>query len=103
MAATDTLIALFSRHNIDQPEVEALVYPLCNTDSVDILHQVYTWSVVGVDEIISQKYAISKKLSELVSLLSDLMVGFSPPGPASLEPSAFLHFLILIAQHQSPI
>jgi exportin-5 len=103
MAATDTLIALFSRHNIDQPEVEALVYPLCNTDSVDILQQVYTWSVVGVDEIISQKYAISKKLSELVSLLSDLMVRFSPPGPASLEPLAFLHFLILIAQHQSPI
>jgi len=66
-AAIDTLVALYCRHNIDQPEVEALVYPLCNSDSVGILQQVYTWSVVGVDEIISQKYSISKKLSEVSS------------------------------------
>ena len=103
IAALDTLIALYSRHGLDQPEIEALVYPLCSPDSVRILQQVYTWSVVGVDEIISQKYAISKKLSELVSLLSEAMVRFPAPGPNALEPAAFLHFLIVVAQHPSPI
>ena len=103
MAAVDTLITLFSRHNIDQPEIEALGYPLCTVDSVRTLQQVYTWSVVSIDDIINQRYAISKKLSELVSLLSELMVRFSPPSPEVLEPAAFLHLLILIARHQSPI
>lgn len=103
MATTDTLLSLYSRHNIDQPEIEALVYPLCQTDSVGIMRQVYTWSIVGVDDLISQKYTISKKLSELVSLLSDLMARYKPPSSETLQPSAFLHFLILIARHESLI
>ena len=103
MASIDTLVTLFSRHNIDQPDTEALVYPLCNSDSVAILQEVYTWSVVGVDDIISQRYTISKKLSELVSLLSDLIIRYSPPSSETIDPSAFLHLLILMAQHESPI
>ncbi len=103
MAAIDSLITLFSRHNIDQPEIEALVYPICTTDSVRTLQQVYAWSVVGIDDVISPRYIISKKLAELVSLLSELMVRFSPPTSTILEPAAFLHLLILIARHESPI
>lgn len=103
MTAVDTLITLFSRHNMDQPEIEALVYPLCTADSVRTLQRVYTWSVVGVDDVISQRYAVSKKLSELVSLLSELIVRFSPPASEVLEPAPFLHLLILIARHESPI
>ena len=103
MAATDTLIALYSRNNIDQPEIEALVYPLCRTDSVEIVQRVYSWSIVGVDDITSQRYTISKKLAELVSMLSDLMARYSPPSSDVLEPTAFFRLLILIAQHESPI
>ena len=103
IAALDALISLYSRHNFEEAEVRSLVYPLCQPSSVEILQQVYTWSIVGVDEIDSGKYTISKKLSELVSLLSDHLTTYSPPSDDELNVSAFLQFTINTAQHESLI
>lgn len=103
MATIDAIIALYSRQSLQDTEVHALVYPLCQPESVEILRQVYGWSVVGVDDILSQRYTISKKLSELVSLLSDLITRTSPPASSELDMSPFLNFMISIARHDSLI
>lgn len=103
MAATDALLSLYGRQALQEGEVRSLVYPLCQPDAVTIIQQVYQWSVVGVDEIMSQRYAISKKLAELVSLLSDILIRLPPPESSVLNVSPFLSFLINIAQHDSLI
>ncbi|RMZ85893.1 hypothetical protein DV737_g357, partial [Chaetothyriales sp. CBS 132003] len=103
VATLDALLALYSRHSFDMTELQSLVYPLCQPSSVDILQQVYNWSIVEVDEIDSGKYTISKKLSELVSLLSDNLIIYSPPSHEALDLASFLQFTIIIAQHQSLI
>lgn len=103
MAAVDALIALYCRQALQDPEVQSLAYPLCQPGSVSILRQVYEWSVVGVDEVLSQQYAISKKLAELMSLLSDLITKIPPPDDHQLDISAFLDFMISVASHDSLI
>ncbi|KPI44323.1 uncharacterized protein AB675_8579 [Cyphellophora attinorum] len=103
MAAVDALIALYNRQSLQDGEIRSLVYPLCQPGSVSILRQVYEWSVVGFEEVISQQYAISKKMAELISLLSDLLTKIAPPEMSSLDVSSFLDFLISIAKHDSLI
>ena len=103
MAAVDALIALYCRQALTDAEVHSLVYPLVQPGSVSILQQVYDWSIVGVEEVLSQQYAISKKLAELMSLLSDLMTRLPPPETTDLDVSAFLQFMIHVARHDSLI
>ncbi|RMZ75728.1 hypothetical protein DV738_g5358, partial [Chaetothyriales sp. CBS 135597] len=103
VATLDALLALYSRHNFDKPEMHALIYPLSQPSSIAILQQVYNWSIVDIDEIDSGKYTISKKISELVSLLSDNLILYNPPSHEELDLAPFLQFTIIIAQHQSLI
>jgi exportin-5 len=103
MLAVDSLITLYGRVALVDRDVQTLVYPLCQPASVAILQQVYQWSVVGVDDILTQRYTISKKLSELVSLLADLLIRLEPPDQSVLDASAFLKFMITIARHDSLI
>ncbi|ETN38132.1 uncharacterized protein HMPREF1541_07756 [Cyphellophora europaea CBS 101466] len=103
ISALDALIALYSRQHLQDAEVQTLVYSLCQAESVGILRQVYSWSIVSVDDILTQRYTISKKLSELVSLLSDLVTRTAPPESSSMDITAFLNFMIAIAQHDSLI
>ncbi|RMD40142.1 hypothetical protein DV735_g4973, partial [Chaetothyriales sp. CBS 134920] len=103
VATLDALLALYSRHGFDTPELQSLVYPLSQPSSIAILQQVYNWSIVDVDEIDSAKYTISKKISELVSLLSDNLIFYNPPSHQDLDLAPFLQFTIIIAQHQSLI
>jgi len=103
MAAVDALLALYGRGRFEEVEVQALVYPLCQPQSVKTLQQVYAWSVVTIEQVDSAKYAISKKLAEVTSLLADLLTPYPPPASAALELSPFLHFLVAFAEHDSLI
>ncbi|EXJ94682.1 hypothetical protein A1O1_03079 [Capronia coronata CBS 617.96] len=103
MAAVDALLSLYGRSRLEELEVQALVYPLIQPDSINTLRQLYTWSIVSIDEIDSSKYLISKKLSELMSCLSDHMCQYAPPDASAFDLSPFLHFLIAIAEHESLI
>ena len=103
IAALDTLIALYSRVYASPSDTESLVFPLMQPTSVDILRELYTRSIVGADEIYDQKYAISKKLAEIVSLLSDALIHQNPPRADLLDVAPFLGFVIEVAGHESPI
>ncbi|EXJ89970.1 hypothetical protein A1O3_03037 [Capronia epimyces CBS 606.96] len=103
MAAVDALLSLYGRTRLEQVEVQALVYPLIQPDSIATLRQLYTWSIVSFDDIDSSKYVISKKLSELMSFLTDHTCQYAPPDASTFDLSPFLHFLIAIAEHESLI
>lgn len=103
MAAVDALLSLYGRSRLEELEVQGLVHPLIQPDSIATLKQLYAWSIVSVDDIDSSKYAISKKLSELLSLLSDHMCQYKPPSASSLDLSPFLNFMIAVAEHESLI
>jgi exportin-5 len=66
-AAIQGLHTLFDRSNFEAPEFQALVLPMYQSENVRLLRHLYEWSVVGVQNIDSSKYAISKKFSEVSS------------------------------------
>lgn len=101
MAAVDTLLAFYSRKTLEAVEIQALVHPLCHPASVSVLEQVYTWAVVGPDDVLDPKYAISKKLAELLYHLATLLVSWNPPEDTDLVP--FLSLIVTVAQHDSLI
>ncbi|EHY58529.1 karyopherin [Exophiala dermatitidis] len=103
MAAVDALLSLYGRTRLEELEVQALVYPLIQPEGIAGLSQLYSWSIVSVDEIDSSKYVVSKKLSELMSLLAVHTTRYAPPDPNTLDLSPFLHFMIAIAEHESLI
>lgn len=103
MAAVDALLSLYGRTRLEELEVQALVYPLIQPDGIATLRQLYTWSIVSIDEIDSVNYVISKKLSELMSFLSEHVCQYAPPDANIVDMSPFLHFLITIAEHESLI
>jgi exportin-5 len=103
IAALDALLSLYGRVRLEELEVQALVFPLVHPDSIAMLGKLYVWSVVSVDEIESPKYVVSKKLSELLSLLGDHMYQYTPPTAAILDLSPFLQLLTAVAEHESLI
>ncbi|KIY02972.1 uncharacterized protein Z520_01437 [Fonsecaea multimorphosa CBS 102226] len=103
MAAIDSLVSLYGRMRLEELEVQALVHPLIQPDSIATLRQLYSWSVVSVNELDSSKYAISKKLSELMSLFADHMCQYKPPDAGTLDLFPFLRFLTMVAGHESLI
>ncbi|KIW15048.1 hypothetical protein PV08_07835 [Exophiala spinifera] len=103
LAAVDVLLSLYGRPRMEEVEVQALVHPLVQPESILSFQRLYSWSVVSVDEIDSSNYTISKKLSELMSLLSDHMCQYVPPDAGSLNLDPFLHLLTAMAEHESLI
>lgn len=88
VAVADVLLALYARPRLEEAEVQALVYPLCQEESVHALRQVYSRSIVEIDEIQSQRYTISKKIAELVHHLSGWLILYKPPG--DMDVTAFM-------------
>lgn len=103
IAGIEALLALYGRSRLEDPDVESLVYPMCQPENCAILQQLYDWSVVSVDEIESSKYTISKKLSEMISQIADYISQKPPSSDTNIDFSFFLKFMIRIAQHESPI
>lgn len=101
LAALDTLLALYSRRNLEWVEIQALVHPLCHPGSVLVLEKVYKCSIVGADDILDAKYVISKKLSELLFHLTAAISIGPPPDDTDVVP--FLKLLVAVAQHTSLI
>lgn len=66
-AAIQGLHTLFDRSNFEAPEFQALVLPMYQSENVRLLQHLYEWSIVGVHDMDSPKYAISKKFSEVSS------------------------------------
>jgi exportin-5 len=67
IASLDCLVTLYSRGRLEDADIKSLVIPLCCTENIFALRDLYRKSVVGVDEIESPRYIISKKLSEVNS------------------------------------
>ncbi|KAI1620766.1 armadillo-type protein [Exophiala viscosa] len=103
LAAVDVLLSLYGRTRLEELEVQALVHPLTQPDSISTFRHLYSWSIVSVEDIDSSKYVISKKLSELMSLLSDHVCQYAPPDGGNFDVGPFLQFLIAVAEHQSLI
>ncbi|RVX75416.1 hypothetical protein B0A52_00769 [Exophiala mesophila] len=101
--AVEALLSLYGKTRLELIEVQALVHPLIQPDSVATLRQLYINSIVTFDDVYSSRYVLSKKLSELVSLLSDHTCQYGPPTPDELDITPFLHFLTTMAEHESLI
>lgn len=101
MTAIDTLLAFYGRKSLEIVEIQALVYPLCISTSVEALEAVYKSSIVGPDETLDPRYAISKKLAELLYHLASGLANSQPPGDVDLV--SFLSLLVAVAQHDSLI
>ncbi|OAP58493.1 hypothetical protein AYL99_07583 [Fonsecaea erecta] len=101
LAAIDSLLSLYGRLRLEELEVQALVHPLIQPDSIATLRQLYSWSVVSVNELDSSKYVVSKKLSELMSMLADHMCQYKPPDVGTLDLFPFLRFLTTVAANES--
>ncbi|KAK5075542.1 karyopherin [Lithohypha guttulata] len=99
LAAIDTLLAFYSRKSLEAVEVQALVHPLCLPASVGVLEQVYKTAIVGPDESFDPRYAISKKLGELMYHLATGLASMSPPEDVDLVP--YLTLLVAVAEHDS--
>lgn len=103
IAALDALLSLYGRIRLEESEVRDLVYPLIEQAGVTMLTDLYSWSIVRVDEIESGKYVVSKKLSELMSLVGDHMCQYAPPATDKLDLIPFLRLLTTVAEHESLI
>lgn len=103
MGAVQALLSLYGRLRLEEVEVQALVHPLLQPESIATLRHLYSASVVSIDEVDSSKYMLSKKLSELMSLLSDHICHYTSPDPSNLDLAPFLHFLTYMAEHESLI
>jgi exportin-5 len=103
IAALDCLVTLYSRSRLEDSDVKTLVIPLCCTENIFALRDLYRKSVIGVDGIESPRYTISKKLSEMISYLAGLLVHTSHDYIVDQDTSVFLEFMVEICQHESLI
>ena len=70
IASLDCMVTLYSRGRLEDTDVKTLVIPLCCTENVFALRELYRNSVVGADDIDSPRYIVSKKLSEVCHTLT---------------------------------
>lgn len=59
------LYTLYDRSHFDDNEYLILIAPMYEARNVSLLRTLYEWSIVGVENMHSPKYAISKKFSEV--------------------------------------
>jgi hypothetical protein len=64
-AAVQVLHTLYDRSHFDDNEYLILIAPMYEARNVSLLRTLYEWSIVGVENMHSPKYAISKKFSEV--------------------------------------
>ena len=103
LAGIEALLALYGRPRLEDADVEALVYPMCQPSNSAILQQLFDWSVVSSDEVESPKYVISKKLSEMISHVGDFLLQRTPTADNAIDFSTFFAFMTKIAKHESLI
>ncbi|EEH39559.2 hypothetical protein PAAG_08828 [Paracoccidioides lutzii Pb01] len=101
MAAVEALHALYSRTSYDMAEFQALVNLVYQTDNLQLLHNVYNWSIVDVNDISDVKYSISKKLSELMSYISGFLEEKNFDFHQNIDLGFFFPFLVDILRHPS--
>jgi exportin-5 len=61
------LHTLYDRFHLDNIEYSTLIAPMFEAQNVSLLRSLYEWSIVGVENMHSPKYVISKKFSEVSS------------------------------------
>jgi exportin-5 len=103
VAAVEALHALYSRSNYNVEEFQPLVYFMYQTDHLVLLRQVYEWSVVSARNLDETRYAISKRLSELMSYVAGFLEekAFNLQGASGINLPLFLDFLVAIFRHES--
>ena len=62
----ETLHALYGRTSYDIEDFQGLVDLIYQRDHLTLLRKLYEWSVVDPNNIVESRYAISKKLSEVL-------------------------------------
>lgn len=63
----ETLHALYGRTNYEIEEFQGLIDLIYGKDNLSLLRKLYEWSVVDPNSIDESRYAISKKLSEVLT------------------------------------
>lgn len=76
-AGVETLHALYGRTNYQIEEFQELIDLIYERDNLTLLRKVYEWSVVDPNSIDESRYAISKKLSEVLTTLNQCSRKFS--------------------------
>jgi hypothetical protein len=72
--------SIYTRHHLHDEDIADLVCPMLSSDSVNLLREVYNWTLSDMDvhSLDEQKYMLCKKIAEVepvhilrVSLLTD--------------------------------
>lgn len=64
-AAVEALNAICGRFNLDDDEYTKIILPMFMHDTVVLLQNLYSWSLVQATEIDEGKYLLCRKISEV--------------------------------------
>ncbi|KAF2277539.1 uncharacterized protein EI97DRAFT_374586 [Westerdykella ornata] len=111
LAAIEVIQAIYLRHHLHDEDIVELVSPMLTVDSVNLLREVYNWTLSDMDahDIHEQKYMLCKKIAEIGNSLGlfveqklrDLPEGSNIPGFLELlfditrNPSLFVSIPVL--------
>ncbi|KAF1811184.1 ARM repeat-containing protein [Eremomyces bilateralis CBS 781.70] len=94
ISTVEALQAIFARSHIESDEfAEEIIGPMLTGPRADLLRKVYVWTTEQMSDLDEQKYALCKKITELLSYLGTCLErSFSRLGPNA----AIAEFLSLI-------
>ncbi|KAL8874320.1 MAG: hypothetical protein Q9174_000319 [Haloplaca sp. 1 TL-2023] len=101
LATVDVLHSLYHRSRFSDEDFQELVGPMYVPTATDLFQQLYEWSAVDVNDIDSEKYLLSKKLSEMIYNLGRLLVERPSVLPVETGLESFLRLLVNISRNNS--
>ncbi|KAI9743344.1 MAG: hypothetical protein M1818_003190 [Claussenomyces sp. TS43310] len=101
MACLDAFTALYLSSQFSDEDFSALICPMYTSENVNLLRRLFEWTRVDPRDIDDEKYTLSKKLSEMLSLLGNFIVQMTSAIPENCDLPKLLDLFLLIAQSQS--
>ncbi|KAI9816501.1 MAG: hypothetical protein M1827_001633 [Pycnora praestabilis] len=101
MASIEAMHTLFCRSHFQSDEFLAIVCPMYRGETISLLRNLYDWSIVNPADIDEVKYALAKKLSEVLSNLGNFIEEKPLLVPENSDLPGFLNLLFSILRNQS--
>ncbi|KAI9758535.1 MAG: hypothetical protein M4579_003027 [Chaenotheca gracillima] len=101
LASIDVLHTLYGRSGFEDAEFVDLVCPMFTLEAIGLLRKIYQWSFVNANDIDEEKYSLSKKFSEMLSLLASCREGRPNLLRAEHDLSEYLNLLVLVMSNDS--